>query len=105
MMIVMMVIMKSLDYLGVGSRRCTAARFGHRWTLPGRQGHLHDDIMMRMIMFTMIVMMIMMIMFTMIVMMIMMIIQMMTMKSLLYHNQRQLVQRIEEQKMLHPYDI
>ena len=43
MMIGMMMIMMSLDYLGVGSRRCTAARFGHRWTLPGRQGHLHDD--------------------------------------------------------------
>ena len=42
-MIVMMMIMKRLDYLGVGSRRCTAARFGHLWTLPGRQGHLHDD--------------------------------------------------------------
>ena len=38
----MMIVMR-LDYLGVGSRRCTAARFGHRWTLPGRQGHLHDD--------------------------------------------------------------
>ena len=43
MMIGIVMIMMSLDYLGVGSRRCTAARFVHHWTLPGRQGHLHDD--------------------------------------------------------------